>query len=107
MINEKVIYKICSQDEWNKAKKSGIYQGSKDDQRDSFIHFSTKGQVDGTLTKHFKDKNDLLLLEISVDKLPSDILKWEVSRNGEKFPHLYDDLNLEAVIKETEIPNNR
>ncbi|MDG1707682.1 MAG: DUF952 domain-containing protein [Emcibacteraceae bacterium] len=107
MINEKTIYKICGQNEWNNAQKNGIYLGSQDDLRDGFIHFSSKVQVEGTLAKHFKDKKDLLLLEIEVDKLPTDELKWEVSRNGEKFPHLYGDLNLEAVIKVTDIPNNR
>ncbi|MDG1859923.1 MAG: DUF952 domain-containing protein [Emcibacteraceae bacterium] len=103
MTDENVIYKICSHDEWDNAKKCGIYQGSKDDQRDGFIHFSTKEQVDGTLKKHFKGKNNLLLLEIAVDRLPANNLKWEVSRNGESFPHLYDDVNLEAVIKENSI----
>ena len=58
MTDENVIYKICSHDEWDNAKKCGIYQGSKDDQRDGFIHFSTKEQVDGTLKKHFKGKNN-------------------------------------------------
>lgn len=107
MKEDSIIYKICGQNEWTEAKRRGVYQGSPDDLRDGFIHFSSKGQVEGTLKKHFKGKVGLLLLEIAVDKLQQGKLRWEVSRNDDNFPHLYDDLNLEAVIKEQEIPDNR
>ena len=57
--------------------------------------------------KHFKNKNNLLLLKIAIDRLDQEALRWEVSRNNEKFPHLYGDLNLNAVISVEELPDNR
>lgn len=104
---EKIIYKICSSDEWNEANRLGRYKGSRDDLRDGFIHFSSKDQVAGTLKKHFALQKGLLLLDVDITFLKEAALKWEISRNGEKFPHLYDELNLDAVIKVTEIPDNR
>ena len=101
-----VIYKICTKDEWEKASASGIYSGSKDDLRDGFIHFSCLHQLQGTLDKHFKGKKDLLLLEIDIKSLDQSTLKWEKSRNQEKFPHLYGALNLDAVISKVEISNS-
>lgn len=104
---DNIIYKICGSDEWVKAKSNGVYSGSADDKRDGFIHFSSKEQVEGTLGKHFKDKMGLLLLSIDVSLLPVEKLKWETSRNNQKFPHLYDDLNLDAVINIENIPDDR
>ncbi|MDA9554310.1 DUF952 domain-containing protein, partial [Emcibacteraceae bacterium] len=74
---------------------------------DGFIHFSSKDQVEETLKKHFASQKGLLLLDVDMTLLKEGALKWEISRNGEKFPHLYDELNLDAVIKVTEIPDNR
>ena len=102
-----IIYKIISSDDWEQAKRLGLYSGSKDDLRDGFIHFSSKDQVEGTLKKHFNGQKGLLLLSINVTLLLGNSLKWEVSRNGAEFPHLYDDLNLNAVIKVEEIPDIR
>lgn len=107
MFNVDVIYKICDQKEWNLATEKGVYKGSSDDLRDGFIHFSTFDQVTATLEKHFKNKNNLLLLKIAIDRLDQEALQWEVSRNNEKFPHLYGDLNLNAVISVEELPDNR
>ncbi|MCC3862345.1 DUF952 domain-containing protein [Pseudemcibacter aquimaris] len=106
-MSENIIYKICSKEEWDIANEKGAYTGSADDIRDGFIHFSSKEQVAGTLAKHFIDIKNLLLLSIDADLLPSGKLKWEVSRNNQKFPHLYDDLNLDAVINIENIPDDR
>lgn len=102
-----IIYKICPSKEWESALRLGAYKGSKDDLRDGFIHFSSKDQVEGTLAKHFSTQKGLLLLDVDVALLAAGALKWEVSRNGEKFPHLYNDLNLDAVINVHEIPDKR
>lgn len=107
MENLNIIYKICTKDEWEEAMHQGSYKGSADDIRDGFIHFSSDVQVQGTLEKHFKDKKNLLILKIDSGKLPPFQLKWEVSRGGEKFPHLYGDLSLDAVIDMEEVPNDR
>ena len=104
MIDINVIYKICSKDEWSVALKKGIYKGSADDLRDGFIHFSTFNQVANTLNKHYKGQKNLLILKVSTEHLFPSKLKWEISRDNQKFPHLYGDLNLVAVISINEIP---
>ncbi len=105
MSKKNLIYKICSQSEWDDACANGIYRGSKDDARDGFIHFSAWEQVQGTYEKHFADQSELLLIAVNTEKLPENDLKWEVSRNGAKFPHLYGELNLDAVVNVEELPD--
>ncbi len=100
------IYKICTEQEWRIAQEAGVYSGSGDDIRDGFIHFSSESQINGTLEKHFAGKKELLLLTVSTDKLNRALLKWEISRNNEKFPHLYGALNLDAVIDIKPLPDN-
>ena len=104
MFDVDVIYKICPKDEWDAALENGSYTGSCDDLRDGFIHFSALDQVTKTLDKHFHGQNNLLLLKVSIDQLAPSVLKWEKSRNDEKFPHLYGDLNLNAVLSVEELP---
>ncbi|MEM8799048.1 MAG: DUF952 domain-containing protein [Pseudomonadota bacterium] len=92
-----VIYKLLSRNEWREAKAAGVYVGSADDLRDGFIHFSTAEQVKATFAKYFSKRAEILLAEISVDALTAAHLKWEPSRGGDLFPHLYSDLALKAV----------
>lgn len=90
------IYKICPAPAWREAERRGVFQGSADDRRDGFIHFSTAAQVPGTAAKHFAGQAGLLL--IAVDALAlGDALRWEPSRGGQLFPHLYGGLGLGAV----------
>lgn len=105
MSDQTLIYKICPVSDWNDACKKGVYTGSSDDIRDGFIHFSTWKQVKGTYEKYFADKSDLLIVSVDTNKLAIEALKWEISRNGEKFPHLYGDLTLDAVVKVEELPD--
>jgi len=90
------IYKICERAEWHAAERAGIYRGSDVDVRDGFIHFSTAAQVAETAAKHFAKQTDLVLVAVDADALGSG-LKWERSRGGELFPHLYAELSLEPV----------
>lgn len=90
------IYKILSADDWREAERSGRYRGSPDDKRDGFIHFSTDEQTLGTYEKYFSGKPDLMLTAIDADALGA-ALKWEPSRGGALFPHLYGELPLSAV----------
>lgn len=106
MFKVDVIYKICSKDEWQLALENGVYRGSADDLRDGFIHFSAFDQVTKTLDKHFHGQKDLLLLKVSTQQLSPSALKWELSRNNQKFPHLYGDLNLDAVLSVDELPDH-
>ena len=90
------VYKICEQALWREAENGGHFTGSPVDQRDGFIHFSTATQLAETAAKHFAGATDLILVAVDGDALgPS--LKWERSRNGELFPHLYGALPLAAV----------
>ena len=97
MVN-RLIYHICRENEWVVAKRSGIYTGSSQDQSDGFIHFSSGSQIVGSANKHRAGQDNLILVEVDTQKLSSS-LKWELSRNDEKFPHLYDDLPLSAVTR--------
>ena len=90
------IYKICGQGAWRAAESGGAFRGSEADARDGFIHFSTAAQVAETAAKHFAQESDLLLVAVNADALrPS--LKWEPSRGGDLFPHLYGPLPPTAV----------
>jgi uncharacterized protein (DUF952 family) len=90
------IYKICERASWRLAEQTGTYRGSAADARDGFIHFSTAAQLAGTLAKHFAGRGDLLLVAVNAGAL-GEALKWEPSRGGELFPHLYAALPLAAV----------
>jgi uncharacterized protein (DUF952 family) len=98
-----LIYKICARAEWEAAATSGVYRGSEADRRDGFIHFSTAAQVDETLRKHFAGRSDLLLVTVDRDAL-GDELRFEVSRGGELFPHLYGHLPLACAREVRSLP---
>ena len=90
------IYKICQKASWRAAEQTGIYRGSDADARDGFIHFSTDTQLAGTTEKYFAGQSELLIVAVDADALGS-ALKWERSRGGELFPHLYAALPVEAA----------
>lgn len=90
------IYKICPSALWREAEHAGVFAGSPDDRRDGYIHFSTADQLVETAAKHFAGQHDLLLLAVDTAAL-GEALKWEPSRGGALFPHLYGALPLAAV----------
>ncbi|HVT25382.1 MAG TPA: DUF952 domain-containing protein [Rhizomicrobium sp.] len=91
-----LIFKICPRAEWEKPEHIHAYQGSEKDRADGFLHFSTADQLMGTLTKYYADTNDLLLVAVNPKALGPE-LKYEPSRDGALFPHLYAPLNYDAV----------
>jgi uncharacterized protein (DUF952 family) len=91
------VYKICSRVALQEARERGRFEGSADDHRDGFIHLSAASQVAGTLAKYFAGQRDLVLLAVDPDRLGGQ-LRWETSRGGEPFPHLYGPLDLAHVI---------
>lgn len=95
LMNE-AVYKICGNREWDRVRAGGAYAGSADDLRDGYIHLSTARQLAGTLEKHFAGRDDLLLVEVCPERL-GERLKWEPSRGGALFPHLYGALEMSAV----------
>jgi uncharacterized protein (DUF952 family) len=90
------IYKICERRLWQAAEADGVFRGSADDGRDGFIHFSAASQLSETAAKHFARQSDLLLIAVDAKRLGLQ-LKWEPSRGGALFPHLYGSLPLDAV----------
>ena len=98
------IYKICERGAWRLAEQTGTYRGSAVDARDGFIHFSAAAQLAGTMAKHFAGRGDLLLVAVDADALGA-ALKWEPSRGGDLFPHLYGALPLTAVRWTKAVPD--
>ena len=97
------LYKICPAALWREAISDGRFAGSPVDRQDGFIHFSTAAQVAETAARHFAGERDLVLVQVDVAKL-SAALKWEPSRGGALFPHLYGELDLKAVRKVEPLP---
>jgi uncharacterized protein (DUF952 family) len=86
-----LVYKVCPASEWQAATAAGVFRGSAVDLRDGFIHFSTGAQLAETLRRHFAGQRDLVLVALD----PADLgagLRWEPSRGGDLFPHLYGEL---------------
>ncbi|WP_375258240.1 DUF952 domain-containing protein [Citreimonas sp.] len=92
-----LIYKILRQDEWGALQAHGETCGAPIDEADGFIHFSTAEQVRETAAKHFAGVDGLLLAALDTDAL-GDSLKWEPSRGGDLFPHLYGPLRLQDIL---------
>ena len=128
------IYKLMTRGEWEAARAEGVYRGSAQDQRDGFIHFSTAAQLGETARKYFSGVPDLVLLAVDVEvleKLPSPCspgegtaaavssplgegrdegvspLRWEPSRGGDLFPHLYATLPSRRRAKRNAGPARR
>ena len=97
------IYKIVPAALWREAEVAGVFRGAPVDLADGFIHFSTSEQVAETAAKHFAGQRDLLLVRVDSERL-GDSLKWEVSRGGALFPHLYAELSLSAVVSTEPLP---
>ncbi len=100
-----IIYKIIDRDEWDAAHACGRFVGSQDDKRDGFIHFSTASQLPATAAKHFAGRDNLLLLAVDDANLKP-ALKWEASRAGALFPHLYAVLPVSSVARSWPLPLN-
>jgi len=98
-----LIYKICPESLWREAEQAGVFRGAPVDHADGFIHFSTAAQVRETAARHFAGQNDLLLVSVDAEALGA-ALKWEPSRGGALFPHLYAPLALAAVRKVESLP---
>jgi uncharacterized protein (DUF952 family) len=97
------IYKIVPSSLWREAERAGVFRGAPVDLADGYIHFSTATQAEETAAKHFAGQDDLLLVSVEAETFGAR-LKWEPSRGGALFPHLYDALDLAAVTKVEPLP---
>ena len=102
MTNE-IIFKIAPRDLWAQAEQTGSFTGAPVDIADGYIHFSTATQLRETAAKHFAGQQNLLLIGVNAAALGA-ALKFEVSRGGALFPHLYSKLPLAAVLKVEALP---
>ena len=98
-----VIYKIVAAELWRAAEDSGVFTGAGIDLTDGFIHLSTAAQARRTARLHFAGQDDLVLVADDGTKL-GDALKYEPSRDGDLFPHLYGPLPLTAVLSVRPLP---
>ena len=98
-----LVYKIVAAAEWIKAEAAGVFEGAPIDRADGFIHFSTAEQAPETAAKWFAGRDDLTLAAVDAEALGAD-LRWEPSRGGALFPHLYAALPMSAVIWSRPLP---
>lgn len=98
-----LIYKIFRAPEWAALELNGVTKGAPIDVVDGYVHFSTAEQAAETAAKHFANEDGLVLLALDSEAL-GDALKWEPSRGGALFPHLYRDLTLADVLWQRALP---
>lgn len=96
------LFKICRSAEWQAALASGVYNGSAVDRRDGFIHLSGEDQVRETAARHFAGQADLVL--VAFPELELDRLKWEPSRGGVLFPHVYGSIPVATAAWVEDLP---
>lgn len=90
-------YKILTTDQWAQFQADGVFLGAPVDLADGYIHLSAADQLQGTLDKHFPGQSGLVIAEVDLAALGKTV-KWEVSRGGALFPHIYGPLPMSAVI---------
>ena len=98
--NPDTAYKILTSDQWAQFQADGVFHGAPVDLADGYIHMSAVNQVQGTLDKHFGGQTPLVVAEVDLAVL-GDTIKWEASRGGALFPHIYGPLPMAAVMGTT------
>ncbi len=93
-----LVFKILTEFQWEAAREAGVFKGSPADLADAYIHLSGPEQVAETARRHFSGQSGLWLLSFETERLGG-TLKWEPSRGGELFPHLYGPLSLDAMVE--------
>ena len=102
-VSATLIFKLVATGEWRDAESAGVFDGAAVDRADGYIHFSTAAQAAETAAKWFAGRNDLTLVAVDPEALGAD-LKWEPSRGGALFPHLYASLPMSAVVWSRPLP---
>ncbi|MEY3658315.1 MAG: hypothetical protein RLZZ561_1132 [Pseudomonadota bacterium] len=97
MSHPPIAYKIFTAAQWAQFQADGVFAGAPVDLADGYIHLSTADQLQGTLDKHFAGQTGLVIAEIDLGPL-GDTIRWEVSRGGALFPHIYGSLPMSAVL---------
>lgn len=103
MQTAKTIYHLARKASWEEATAHGVYTGTPEDRADGFLHFSTAAQIVVSAAKHRAGEKDIILVAVAPDVL-GDALKWEPSRGGDLFPHLYGELSMDHVAWSAPLP---
>lgn len=102
-MTQNAIFHVCRSTEWGAAEAAGRYDGSTQDRADGFIHFSDASQVVESIAKHRAGQDGLVIVEVDSARV-GDGLRWEASRGGRLFPHVYGGLPLTAVTRVAPLP---
>ena len=94
---DQIAYKIMSSAELQQMQRDGVFRGSPADIADGYIHLSCGSQLAATWEKHFNGVNGLVLAAVDLSRL-GDAVRWEPSRGGQLFPHIYGVLTMDAVV---------
>ena len=92
-----VAYKVLTTEQFNQWQAEGAFRGAPVDLADGYIHLSAEDQLQGTLDKHFAGQTGLVIAAIDLTLL-GDAVRWEQSRDGALFPHVYGELPLAALL---------
>jgi len=95
-------YKILTREQWEQWRAEALFTGAPVDLADGYIHLSARDQVAETLTKHFAGQDELMLAMVDLPAL-GDLVKWEVSRGGALFPHVYGSIPFDAVTTKAKL----
>lgn len=98
-MSDTTVYKILRPHEWAEASSAPLYSGAPVDHADGYIHFSSRTQVEETARRYFTDTDTVHVLALDTAAMPDGALKWEPSRGGALFPHLYAPMPMKAVTK--------
>ena len=101
-MSELFAYKIMTRDQWDAFREQGVFHGAAVDLTDGYIHLSARDQVTGTLERHFSGQDDLILAMVDLAAL-GDMVKWEESRGGALFPHIYGSLPMSAITTKAKL----
>lgn len=93
-----IAFKILTAQQWTDFERDQIFQGSQMDMADGYIHLSTAEQLPETLEKHYAGQSDVIIAEVDLSGFGAD-LRWEASRGGQLFPHLYGRLPMAAIVR--------
>ena len=98
----RILYKILPAGEWDAAQAVGLFTGSAVDLKDGFIHLSTAAQMRETAARHFAGQDGLVLVGFHEQDLPN--LRWEPSRGGDLFPHVYGAIDTALAVSLAPLP---
>ncbi len=103
--SDAIVYRLADRAAWDVAEAAGVYEGAEIDFRDGYIHLSTAAQAAETARLYYRGRDQVVLVAVDAAAVASD-LKWEASRGGDLFPHLYAPLPLTAVLWARDVPND-